>query len=260
MIESNFLDNSRIDSIKELPSIQRSQFNDAFETKIGSTDLVYGDVFEFTINLIPGVSEYKAIKAGDWAGLATSLAFDFALFVALPAGITAIAGTEVVSEIGEVAAKKIAIETLEAVVDKSVSKYSAEISQAAISNPAQLKVLESLDLTEMIVNDKRALLNNTIDYDLKSMRIVDGVEVQTTNLERMKLGLAPLGVDAKPIELHHIGQKMDSPLAQLTQATHRGNFSQLHETAMPSQIDRKLFKQEKAAHWKTCAKIVNGEI
>ena len=37
-----------------------------------------------------------------------------------------------------------------------------------------------------------------------------------TNLERMKQGLAPLDKDGNPIELHHVGQKMDSPLAELT--------------------------------------------
>lgn len=44
-----------------------------------------------------------------------------------------------------------------------------------------------------------------------------------TNLQRMRSGKAPLDPKTdRPYELHHIGQKADSPLAILTREEHRG--------------------------------------
>jgi hypothetical protein len=73
-----------------------------------------------------------------------------------------------------------------------------------------------------------------------------------TNKERMEYGLAPLTNEGKPIELHHIGQKADSPLAELTMEEHRGkgNDTILHDKTVESEIDRNQFNMEKADHWK----------
>jgi len=73
-----------------------------------------------------------------------------------------------------------------------------------------------------------------------------------TNKERMESGLAPLTNEGKPIELHHIGQKADSPLAELTMEEHRGkgNDTILHDKTVESEIDRNQFNMEKADHWK----------
>lgn len=37
-----------------------------------------------------------------------------------------------------------------------------------------------------------------------------------TNVERMKQGNAPIGEDGRPVEIHHIGQKNDGPLVEVT--------------------------------------------
>ncbi|MGX7096014.1 HNH/ENDO VII family nuclease [Gemella bergeri] len=58
--------------------------------------------------------------------------------------------------------------------------------------------------------------------------------------------------NGKPIELHHIGQKSDSPLAELSIDEHRSkeNDGILHDKTKESEINRNTFNTEKINHWK----------
>lgn len=60
-----------------------------------------------------------------------------------------------------------------------------------------------------------------------------------TNLARMKDGFPPVDPAGVAYELHHIGQKPDSPLAILSLREHRGagNYSILHDTSSPSEVE-----------------------
>jgi len=75
------------------------------------------------------------------------------------------------------------------------------------------------------------------------------------NIERLngRPPRSPIYNNGDVIELHHIGQKSDSPLAQLTATEHRGASSNsiLHNTSGGhiSTIDRNVFGAEKQAHW-----------
>ena len=68
-----------------------------------------------------------------------------------------------------------------------------------------------------------------------------------------KRGTAPTGSDGHPVELHHRGQKPDSPLDEMTRTEHRGkgNFSENHSNTgqQPSQIDRKAWKEQQRRYW-----------
>jgi hypothetical protein len=78
------------------------------------------------------------------------------------------------------------------------------------------------------VGGRQALIRN-IDLAYEST-LNDGTVV--TNLERMRLGYAPLEpATQKAYELHHIGQTVDSPLAILTNAEHHlsENYAALHD-------------------------------
>ena len=57
------------------------------------------------------------------------------------------------------------------------------------------------------------------------------------------------------MELHHIGQSMDPPLAELTPEEHRGkeNFSVLHDLTRDSEINRPEFDKEKDHYWRARA-------
>lgn len=78
----------------------------------------------------------------------------------------------------------------------------------------ELGVYVEADLVQKVINGNAALIRNDIDIT----SVVD--EMGRTNLERMKQGLAALDKDGNPYELHHIGQRKDSPLAILTEGEH----------------------------------------
>lgn len=104
-------------------------------------------------------------------------------------------------------------------------------------------VYKDLNLVEKDVNGRPCFLRTDIGYNAKD-------ELGKTNKERMLDGKPPLA-DGKPVELHHIGQRQDSPLAELTFNEHKSNYSNLHEVPpQSSQIDRGEFRKEKAEYWR----------
>ena len=107
----------------------------------------------------------------------------------------------------------------------------------------EASVYKDSNLVEKDVNGRPCFQRTDIDYNAKD-------DFGKTNKERMLDGKAPLA-DGKPVELHHIGQRQDSPLAELTFNEHKSNFSSLHEVPPQlSQIDRGDFRKEKAEYWR----------
>lgn len=50
------------------------------------------------------------------------------------------------------------------------------------------------------------------------------------NLEKMRNGRAPIGIDGHPVELHHIKQEKDGIIIELTKKEHRGDhYEALHK-------------------------------
>ncbi len=84
-----------------------------------------------------------------------------------------------------------------------------------IANMKQYEVLKNAGLKEIEINGRKCLIKENTDLDYADE---DGI----TNRERMARGLAPLdSKTGKPLELHHLGQKADSPLVELTEEEHR---------------------------------------
>ncbi|MCW8157940.1 HNH/ENDO VII family nuclease [Stutzerimonas chloritidismutans] len=124
----------------------------------------------------------------------------------------------------------------------------------AIGSEAEAKIYENANLEPAEVNGKDALIRTDIDYDQKDA-------MGTTNLDRMKSGRAPLDANGKPIELHHIGQKQESPLAELTSVEHRGNGNDnvLHNKQKESEINREDFDKERKDYWKARAEQIENQ-
>lgn len=123
-----------------------------------------------------------------------------------------------------------------------------------IKNMKQYEVLKNAGLIEVEINGRKCLIKENIDLDYTDE---DGV----SNRDRMTRGLAPLdSKTGKPIELHHLGQKADSPLVELTEEEHRTgeyedgkkNQSLWHDNTKETEVhgEGNYWDQERKGHWK----------
>lgn len=130
---------------------------------------------------------------------------------------------------------------------KEETGWSDEIIDA-IKSMDEYKIYKEAVLKEAEIGEKKCLIRDDIDWDQKIGAM--------TNKMRAEKGLSPINKDGKIIELHHIGQHSDSPLAELTTEEHRGtgNDAVLHDKNKESEIDRNVFGKERAAHWEARAK------
>jgi hypothetical protein len=121
-----------------------------------------------------------------------------------------------------------------------------------IASFEEYEIYKKAGLREAEINGKKCLIRDDIDLEQKD---ADGI----SNDDRMKRGLAPITQAGKIVELHHIGQHNDAPLAELTADEHRGagNDSILHDKTKESEIDRNRFANERGEHWKERARSVD---
>lgn len=135
---------------------------------------------------------------------------------------------------------------------KEETGWSDEIIDA-IGSWKEYEIYKNAGLVEAEIGGKKCLIRNDIDWDQKDA-------MGRTNKERAEQGLSPINKDGKVIELHHIGQHADSPLAELTQEEHRGkgNDTILHDKTKESEIDRQAFAGERSEHWAARAQESEG--
>jgi len=123
-----------------------------------------------------------------------------------------------------------------------------------IHNMEQYEILKNAGLKEVEINDRTCLIKENIDLDFTD---ADGI----SNRDRIARGLAPLdSKTGKPLELHHLGQKADSPLVELTIEEHRTgeyedgkkNQSLWHDNMQETDVhgEGNSWLQERKAHWK----------
>lgn len=76
-----------------------------------------------------------------------------------------------------------------------------------------------------------------------------------TNLQLMEMGRAPIGKDGKSVNLHHMLQKQDGPIAEVTQSFHKDNHATIHinDNSIPSGINRADFNKWRSNYWKNRA-------
>lgn len=94
------------------------------------------------------------------------------------------------------------------------SQYPVELI-ARFNTMDQYEICKNAGLTPKIINGKVALVREI------NLNYVDEVTGKT-NLQLMQNGYAPVDSNGIKYQLHHIGQKTDSPLAILTQEEHIG--------------------------------------
>lgn len=113
-----------------------------------------------------------------------------------------------------------------------------------IDSMEEYTVYKEAELEQKQVGDKIGLIRNDIDFEQKD-------EFGRTNVQRIEANLSPINKQGETVELHHVGQKPDSPLAELSREEHRGvgNDTILHDKNIKSEIDRAEFQKEKIEYW-----------
>lgn len=152
-----------------------------------------------------------------------------------------------ISEDGETDEKQEGLTDDEKAKIKEETGWSDEIIDA-IGSMEEYEIYKNAGLVEAEIDGKKCLIRNDIDWDQTDA-------MGRTNRERAEQGLSPINKDGKVIELHHIGQHADSPLAELTTEEHRGkgNDTILHNKTKESEIDRQAFAKERNEHWEARA-------
>ena len=122
-----------------------------------------------------------------------------------------------------------------------------------INSPEEAQIYKDAGLRPDEVNGKEALVRE-IDPDLTDE---DGI----SNKDRMERGLAPIDESGEKVELHHIGQHEDSPLAELTTSEHRqgGNDTVLHDKSKETEVhgEGNNWDRERQDYWKDRANDFN---
>jgi hypothetical protein len=101
----------------------------------------------------------------------------------------------------------------------------------AIRSSDEARIYRDARLVEANIGGRNALVRTDINWFQVDER-------GRTNLERISRDnpLSPIAPNGQTVELHHIGQRRDSPLAELTTSEHRGscNDTVLHDKSITS--------------------------
>lgn len=129
---------------------------------------------------------------------------------------------------------------------KEETGWSDEIIDA-IGSMEEYDIYKKAGLLEAEIGGKKCLIRTDIDWDQTDA-------FGNTNRERAEKGLAPLDKNGKPLQLHHIGQHADSPLAELTFEEHRcgGNDTILHDKNKETEVhgEGNKWDSERSDYWK----------
>lgn len=139
--------------------------------------------------------------------------------------------------------------------------WSDTIIYALRSEP-EANIYIRAGLVEKKVAGKSALIRNDIDwayYPCKRNKwLKDKLSdwekwSEYNNADLVGEGYPPRDHNGDPYELHHIGQRPDSPLAELAWKEHMGDGNNpiLHALGEDSKIDRPEFDQIKYRHWQS---------
>lgn len=119
----------------------------------------------------------------------------------------------------------------------------------------EYEIYKKAGLFEAEIDGKKCLIRNDIDWNQKDA-------LGRTNIERIGQGLSTLNKGGKIIEIHHIGQRADSPFAELTMDEHRGkgNDAILHNKKLETEThgEGNKWVSEKNNYWKERIKATEG--
>ena len=110
-----------------------------------------------------------------------------------------------------------------------------------------------LGLKSSLINNKTALIR---EIDLNYVDDATG----STNLQLMQRRNAPFDANGNKYELHHIGQKDDSPLAILTREEHDNTFLHTLTENFDNPSSKSKWSKTRSEFWTSYAKLAEGGI
>ncbi|MGT0246465.1 hemagglutinin repeat-containing protein [Burkholderia pyrrocinia] len=148
------------------------------------------------------------------------------------------------------------------------SNQSASQGNSQATNGNNKSATENA-LSNAFGKDRSYWTSDPVDFDGSKVYqrndLIDPARVDSrtgmTNLELMEAGRAPIGPDGQPINLHHMLQSNDGPIAEVTQTFHQKNSSTIHinsGTDIPSGINRSQFNSWRSNYWENRAKDFGG--
>ena len=157
------------------------------------------------------------------------------------------AAGEIVLEPAQTCAAEVSGETSEGVpITDSTGIVRHRVSEVEAAH------YDEIGLRPQHVGDQEALIRDDIDWDQKDA-------YGKTNLERAEAGKAPRDPSGRAYELHHIDQKNDGMLAELTRTEHigKGNKNKLHDPSRSTEIDRVQFRNKtQPNYWRERARQI----
>lgn len=111
-------------------------FHKNYVSKIAPKDGKFGDSTKFVAEMVPGVSEYNAVREGDWKAFAIAGGIDVAMIgVTVATGglaTGAAVGVKVGTEVGKTAVKTVVKEGAEAVAKKAIVKGTEAVAEKTV--------------------------------------------------------------------------------------------------------------------------------
>lgn len=135
--------------------------------------------------------------------------------------------------------------------------WSPEITDA-IRNPAEARIYRNARLVETNIGGRSALVRTDINwFQVDDNGLTNLQRINRVSPEGRPSPLSPIAPDGQTVELHHIGQRRDSPLAELTTSEHRqgGNDTILHDKNITSDTHGpgNNWDAERQEYWKNRA-------
>lgn len=129
----------------------------------------------------------------------------------------------------------------------------------SIKNQKQYEIYKEADLVEKNIGGRACLVKRDLDLDYVSDKTIDDNHPNgVSNRELMMQGRSPYdSKTGEKLELHHMGQEYDSPLAELCENSEHGdgNHSNLHDDKKESwrrnpDLKNQYNNVDKPLHWK----------
>jgi predicted ribonuclease toxin of YeeF-YezG toxin-antitoxin module len=125
-----------VKNVGEVAHKSMENFHKNYVSKITPKDGKFGDATKFVAEMVPGVSEYNAVREGDWKAFAIAGGIDVALIgvtvatagLATGAAVCVKAGTEV----GKTAVKTVIGEGTEAVAKKAIKEGNEAVAEKTV--------------------------------------------------------------------------------------------------------------------------------